>query len=91
LNCFPGTFHYNVWKTNVFCLGRNIPFLFLRNKPDEEVNMRKITPLRDNWIFIKEAENAQAAAAAAGEPVTLPHTWNALDGQEIITEEPAIM
>ncbi len=53
--------------------------------------MRKITPLRDNWIFIKEAENAQAAAAAAGEPVTLPHTWNALDGQEIITEEPAIM
>ena len=44
--------------------------------------MRTITPLLKNWTFIKEAADADAAANAAGESVTLPHTWNALDGQD---------
>lgn len=44
--------------------------------------MRKITPLKDGWIFVKSAADASSAAAAAGQPVTLPHTWNAKDGQD---------
>ena len=35
--------------------------------------MRTITKLNDNWFF-KKIRNA------AGEAVTLPHTWNAIDG-----------
>ena len=35
--------------------------------------MRKITLFNDNWVFVKE--NTE-------ETVTLPHTWNARDGQD---------
>ena len=49
-----------------------------------------IITLNDNWIFFKDtaaptANKAQApaqASAQAGEKVTLPHTWNAIDGQD---------
>ena len=49
-----------------------------------------IITLNDNWIFFKDtaaptANKAQAPAQAlaqAGEKVTLPHTWNAIDGQD---------
>ena len=34
--------------------------------------MRKITNINDNWSFIKDGEI---------ENISLPHTWNALDGQ----------
>ncbi|HHV12706.1 MAG TPA: glycoside hydrolase family 2 protein [Clostridiales bacterium] len=34
------------------------------------------------WNFIKEAKDAEQAAAATGVPVTVPHTWNAIDGQD---------
>ena len=36
--------------------------------------MRKLIPILDNWLFSK----------GSGEktPVTLPHTWNAVDGQD---------
>ena len=34
--------------------------------------MRTITNINDNWSFIKDGEI---------ENVSLPHTWNALDGQ----------
>lgn len=44
--------------------------------------MRRITDLRDQWLFIKNAQNVQAAAAAEGISISLPHTWNALDGQD---------
>ena len=47
--------------------------------------MRKITTLTDGWLFLKEADSATDAAARAasdGVPVTLPHTWNAQDGQD---------
>ena len=35
--------------------------------------MRKIIPVNDNWLFTK---------AGTAEVVTLPHTWNAVDGQD---------
>ena len=38
--------------------------------------MRKIIPLHDHWLFSK-MNNGEAAEA-----VTLPHTWNNLDGQD---------
>lgn len=38
--------------------------------------------LKDNWMFVKEAENAEDAASKKGTAVSLPHTWNAVDGQD---------
>ena len=38
--------------------------------------MRKILPIHDNWLFSK------LSAGEAAEAVTLPHTWNNLDGQD---------
>ena len=38
-----------------------------------------IITLNDNWIFFK---GTAAAESASGEKVTLPHTWNAIDGQD---------
>ena len=36
--------------------------------------MRQIINFNDNWTFLKPGETAA--------PVTLPHTWNAIDGQD---------
>ena len=46
--------------------------------------MRKITTLTEGWHFLKSAVSAEEAykAAMRGEAVTLPHTWNAVDGQD---------
>ncbi len=44
--------------------------------------MRKVTELNNNWIFVKNAKDVSEAAAAEGIPVSLPHTWNAIDGQD---------
>lgn len=44
--------------------------------------VRQITQLKDNWTFVKSADDALAAATAFGETVTLPHTWNNVDGQD---------
>lgn len=38
--------------------------------------MRKIFPIHDNWLFSKRN------TGEAAEAVTLPHTWNAVDGQD---------
>ena len=38
--------------------------------------MRKIIPIHDNWLFSKRNTGDVA------ETVTLPHTWNAVDGQD---------
>ncbi|CUO64252.1 Beta-glucuronidase [Roseburia hominis] len=38
--------------------------------------------LKDNWMFVKEAENAADAASKKGTAVSLSHTWNAVDGQD---------
>ena len=40
--------------------------------------MRTILSLNDGWKFFKAADPAEAK----GESVTLPHTWNAVDGQD---------
>ncbi len=39
--------------------------------------MRTVLSLNEGWIFIKSPD-----PTAAGEAVTLPHTWNAVDGQD---------
>lgn len=48
--------------------------------------MRKIIEWNQDWVFVKTAETAAAAQMrakeGAGEYVTLPHTWNAADGQD---------
>ena len=36
--------------------------------------MRKLIPFNESWLFTKPGENRV--------PVTLPHTWNNLDGQD---------
>lgn len=38
--------------------------------------MRKILPIHDNWLFSK------LCTGEAAEAVTLPHSWNAVDGQD---------
>lgn len=44
------------------------------------ISVKIVTPLMDNWLFCRaEYQNACVADAAA---VSLPHTWNALDGQD---------
>ncbi|WP_287714659.1 glycoside hydrolase family 2 protein [Blautia sp.] len=43
---------------------------------------RCITQLKDNWNFVKSAKDALTAATLPGKSVTLPHTWNAIDGQD---------
>ncbi len=44
--------------------------------------MRKITELSSNWFFVKNAKDVSEASTAEGIPVSLPHTWNAIDGQD---------
>lgn len=43
---------------------------------------RSITPLKDGWVFVKKASDVVEASTAKGEAITLPHTWNAIDGQD---------
>lgn len=42
--------------------------------------MRTTHLFNENWYFTKE--NAGVPGKLLGEPVTLPHTWNAVDGQD---------
>ena len=46
--------------------------------------MRTITALSNGWRFLKHDMPVETAMAYAsrGEAVTLPHTWNAVDGQD---------
>ena len=46
--------------------------------------MRKITNINGGWRFLKAAVPPETAMnwAARGEEVSLPHTWNAVDGQD---------
>ena len=50
----------------------------------EAVGLRKITCINQNWQFLKAdiAPEQAVQYAAQGEKVTLPHTWNASDGQD---------
>ena len=44
--------------------------------------MRTIFSLNSTWSFSKNVMQPPAALPAAWESVTLPHTWNAIDGQD---------
>lgn len=44
--------------------------------------MRQIITCNDNWFFLRDCANAPACLPCDWEQVTLPHTWNALDGQD---------
>lgn len=44
--------------------------------------MRQTYKINDDWIFIKENVGMEAAMTAVGEHISLPHTWNAEDGQD---------
>ena len=46
--------------------------------------MRTIQALRDGWRFLKAELSVETAIQVAerGEAVTVPHTWNAIDGQD---------
>ena len=44
--------------------------------------MRKIIKFNENWQFKKGVEQGVDALLADGEMVNLPHTWNAVDGQD---------
>ena len=41
--------------------------------------MRHIINWNDNWLFLKDTADCQASG---GEQISLPHTWNAIDGQD---------
>ena len=42
--------------------------------------MRQILKFNDNWEFLKGV--SEIGAAEVGESITIPHTWNATDGQD---------
>ena len=44
--------------------------------------MRELINLNSTWSFSKEATAVPAAIDAAWEVVNLPHSWNAIDGQD---------
>lgn len=44
--------------------------------------MRNTILLDNGWQFVKTAASTSAAWETSGEAVTLPHTWNAIDGQD---------
>ena len=44
--------------------------------------MRNILNINEGWIFVKDMNEAPASLPQTGEKVNLPHTWNALDGQD---------
>ena len=44
--------------------------------------MRRITQLKNDWKFVKSASDVSDAATATGDLIHLPHTWNAIDGQD---------
>ena len=43
--------------------------------------MRKILSLNENWQFYKGVAEP-SATLEGGEAVNIPHSWNALDGQD---------
>ncbi len=44
--------------------------------------MRQTLNLNQNWAFVKDAETAPLFIPENSEPVNLPHSWNAVDGQD---------
>jgi beta-galactosidase len=46
------------------------------------VRMRKTILINENWKFVKENVGAAEVFTALGDKVNIPHTWNAIDGQD---------
>ena len=44
--------------------------------------MRNILNINRDWIFVKDMAAAPDSLPQTGEDIHLPHTWNALDGQD---------
>jgi beta-galactosidase len=44
--------------------------------------MRKIVNINQAWEFIRDNIGHKRAVQTKGDPVNLPHTWNAVDGQD---------
>ena len=44
--------------------------------------MRNVINLNDNWAFLKGVSEAPVSLPENAETVSLPHTWNATDGQD---------
>ena len=44
--------------------------------------MRNVLLFNENWKFAKTSELVTSIDEFMGESTTLPHTWNALDGQD---------
>ena len=44
--------------------------------------MRETILINDGWKFVKENVGVENVFDAPGEDVTIPHTWNAIDGQD---------
>ena len=44
--------------------------------------MREVTNLNQQWRFVEQNVSYEEARAHKGEIVNIPHTWNALDGQD---------
>ncbi len=44
--------------------------------------MKHVEEINQGWAFVKNCENVPAAIPADAVCVDLPHTWNALDGQD---------
>ena len=44
--------------------------------------MRRTQLINDNWKFVKENVGVEAAVSANGIGIDIPHTWNAIDGQD---------
>lgn len=49
---------------------------------EKELLMRKKICYMDNWNFIKEDIGVEEVNCVEGEKVSLPHTWNDVDGQD---------
>ena len=41
--------------------------------------MRNVININKNWLFVKDTVDVNANA---GEVINLPHSWNAIDGQD---------
>ena len=44
--------------------------------------MRSILNINENWIFLKDTQQIPDKMPESAEVINLPHTWNALDGQD---------
>ena len=44
--------------------------------------MRIVRNINENWIFIKDCREVQEDSLSRGEMVSLPYTWNGVDGQD---------